>query len=93
LLAGARGKLLMPAALAVRILRLVSRRLVCPVCGDVVGVYERLLVITGGSARVSSLAGEPSLRSGEQVVVHHTCGADLATLGDDEAAAPSTVDV
>jgi hypothetical protein len=70
-----------------------SRRLLCPVCGDVIGVYERLLVIAGGSVRASSLAGEPSLRSGEQVVVHHACGADLAILRDGEAAGPSSLDV
>ena len=70
-----------------------SRRVLCPVCGDVIGVYERLLVLTGGSMRPSSLAVEPWLRSGEHIVVHHACGADRATAPDAEAAGPGSLDV
>jgi hypothetical protein len=56
-------------------------RMFCPLCGDVIGVYEPLLVIGQGAARRSSLAREPLLGSGEDVVVHHACGLQLGISG------------
>ena len=56
-------------------------RVFCPLCGDVIGAYERLLVIGGGSARLSSLIREPMLGSGEDVIVHQACGLGLGISG------------
>ena len=61
----------------------------CPVCGDVIGVYEPLLVVGAGSARTSSLAREPLLGGGEAVVVHLACGDGLGVTGHDAAATKS----
>lgn len=59
-----------------------SGRLLCPMCGGVIGVYERLLVVSTESARTSSLAREPQLRGGDDVVIHHACGADVGIESD-----------
>lgn len=40
---------------------LVSSRLTCRVCGDVIGVYEPLLVCGQAQTRTTSLAREPEL--------------------------------
>ncbi len=56
-------------------------RVFCPLCGDVIGVYESLLVVGGGAARRSSLVREPLLGSGEDVIVHHACGLQLGISG------------
>ena len=62
----------------------ISGRL-CPVCGDVIGVYEPLVVI-GRLARVSSLAREPLLGSGDEVIVHRACGGDPGATGGEASA-------
>jgi hypothetical protein len=31
----------------------------CPPCGDVIGVYEPMIVLTDGQARITSRAAEP----------------------------------
>ncbi len=56
-------------------------RVFCPLCGDVIGVYEPLLVVGGGAARGSSLTREPLLGSGEDVIVHRACGLELGISG------------
>jgi hypothetical protein len=48
-------------------------RLYCPVCGDVIGAYERVVAIDQSRARRTSLAREPSLRHDEHVVMHGQC--------------------
>lgn len=48
-------------------------RLWCPVCGDVIGVYEPVVVIGPSRARRTSLANEPSLSQEEDVVMHRAC--------------------
>jgi hypothetical protein len=58
-------------------------RVLCPLCGDVIGAYEPLLVVGGGAARRSSLMREPSLGSGEEVIVHRACGLELGIAGLD----------
>ena len=65
----------------------------CPVCGDVIGVYEPLVVI-GRLARVSSLTREPLLGSGDDVIVHRACGGDLGMTGGEASARtePSPLD-
>jgi hypothetical protein len=45
----------------------------CPACGDALGVYEPLVAISRGSARITSLAREPDVQSGTDAVVHRTC--------------------
>lgn len=62
-------------------------RLLCPLCGEVIGVYERVLVTGGASLRVSSLAREPSLRTSEDIIVHHGCGV-MPDTADETAAEP-----
>jgi hypothetical protein len=76
----------MTSARTVGIVRAVSRRLLCPLCGDVIGVYEPVLVVGEGTARTSSLAREPHLASGEDVVIHRTCGVDAGILAPDDGA-------
>lgn len=58
-----------------------SRVVFCPLCGDVIGAYEPLLVVGGGSARRSSLLREPLLCSGQDVIVHRACGLELGIPG------------
>jgi hypothetical protein len=50
-----------------------DKRLHCPVCDDVIGVYEPVVVIDQSRARNTSLANEPSLGHGEQIVMHGNC--------------------
>ena len=45
----------------------------CPVCVEVIGVYEPVYVIGGGRHRETSLAREPQLPSEEEIVIHHGC--------------------
>ena len=56
-------------------------RVFCPLCGDVIGAYEPLLVVGGGFARRSSLMREPLLGSGQDVIVHRACGLKLGISG------------
>jgi hypothetical protein len=52
----------------------------------VIGVYEPVIAIGGGRQWSTSLAQEPHLRSGEDVIIHHECAAVLwPELGDEEA--------
>lgn len=53
----------------------------CAVCGDVIGVYEPLVVVAAESMRTTSLAREPVLGSGREVLAHRGCVAD-AGLGE-----------
>jgi hypothetical protein len=66
-----------------------SGRLFCSLCGDVIGVYEPLLVVGGGAVRTSSVAREPLVGSGEDVVIHRACGLDLGISGPDHAGSSS----
>jgi hypothetical protein len=51
----------------------------CPLCGDVIGQYERLVAISGeGSAWATSLAREPGLGWSHEVLVHGGCVGRLA---------------
>lgn len=61
----------------------------CPVCGDVIGVYEPVLVIGAGRARTSSLLREPRLGSSEDVVIHRGCGLELGLEGLDDGTSTS----
>lgn len=45
----------------------------CPACGDALGVYEPLVAISRGSARVTSFAREPDLDSAADALVHRNC--------------------
>jgi hypothetical protein len=51
-------------------------RLLCEGCGDVIGVYEPLVVCGGGSVRTTSRAAEPDLRGGDGTHYHCDCYAD-----------------
>lgn len=53
----------------------------CPVCGDVIGVYEPLVVVAAESMRTTSLAREPALGSAREVLAHRGCAADVG-LGE-----------
>jgi hypothetical protein len=55
----------------------------CSVCGDVIGVYEPLVAVAVGSVRTSSLAREPALGSGPEILAHRACGEELE-LGEGE---------
>jgi hypothetical protein len=43
----------------------------CGVCGEVVGVYEPLIVLAGDAPRLTSLAREPDLAGGLDVGLYH----------------------
>ena len=51
----------------------VEHGLFCPVCGDVVGVYEPVVVSDSGFMRATSLAAEPRLSDGAEIVMHRAC--------------------
>jgi len=65
--------------------------LLCPVCNDVIGVYEPLLVVDAESARTSSLAREPPLGSGHGVIIHRACGSRLGIASVDDGP-PATIE-
>lgn len=50
----------------------------CAVCGDVIGVYEPVLVMETTRPRVTSLAREPELSSVEADLAHRDCGPAVA---------------
>jgi hypothetical protein len=60
--------------------------LLCPFCNDTIGVYEPLVVFSGGAVHRTSLARDPRLRSGEELVLHLACApgleADSPASGD-----------
>jgi hypothetical protein len=62
-----------------------NARLRCASCGQVIGVYEYLMHVTGDTARQTSRAAEPSLRSAPGACYHLAChdlgGSDRVTCG------------
>lgn len=56
--------------------------LTCPICGDVIGIYEPLLVLGPGSPRPSSLAKEPLLASSDGRIVHRGCATAVAEIAE-----------
>jgi hypothetical protein len=53
----------------------------CGHCGEVIGVYEPLVVLTEREARESSLAAEPQLHNSNAAHYHTACYA-LRAEGD-----------
>jgi hypothetical protein len=48
----------------------------CTVCGDRIGIYEPVSVLSQGTVRESSLAREPELRyQNEAMLMHPACAA------------------
>jgi hypothetical protein len=45
----------------------------CSICGEALGVYERVLVIGTDSARSTSLAREPDVGDDGATVIHRDC--------------------
>jgi hypothetical protein len=45
-------------------------------CGDVIGVYEPMIVLTDGQARITSRAAEQDDRGLIGECYHHTCYAE-----------------
>ena len=50
----------------------------CAICGEAIGVYERVLVIGEDSARATSLAREPHLGDDSATVIHHSCASHVS---------------
>jgi len=50
----------------------------CSGCGEVIGVYEPVVVREGASPRNSSLAAEPALAGAPAQLYHQACHAALA---------------
>jgi hypothetical protein len=48
-------------------------RLLCEACGDVIGVYEPLVMRTSDSERATSRAAEPELRARDGAYFHRQC--------------------
>lgn len=48
----------------------------CSACGDALGVYEPLVAIDRGSARITSLAREPEAESVASALVHRSCAVE-----------------
>jgi hypothetical protein len=53
-----------------------SARLHCPICANVIGVYEPTVVLDEHDVRHSSLAQEPSLAQSAAVVLHREWALD-----------------
>jgi hypothetical protein len=66
-----------------RSFRGMDERISCPVCADVIGVYESAIVL-GTRLRRSSLASEPSLRTSPSVVLHEACAIGCPDVNDTE---------
>jgi hypothetical protein len=49
----------------------------CQTCGDVIGVYEPVVVLEPPGRRETSLAAEPELRDSAPVCHHRACADDL----------------
>ncbi|HSC02815.1 MAG TPA: hypothetical protein VLC49_05830 [Solirubrobacteraceae bacterium] len=45
----------------------------CPLCGDRIGVYEPMIVITPYGARRTSSACEPTLPQSGAILLHEAC--------------------
>jgi hypothetical protein len=50
----------------------------CTRCGEVIGVYEPLVIVEGGGPRDSSLAAEPALAGASAKLYHRSCHAAFA---------------
>ena len=48
-------------------------RVECPICGDVIGVYEPMIVVTEAHARRTSRAAEPGLDEPLGDCYHDAC--------------------
>jgi hypothetical protein len=55
----------------------------CHHCGDVIGVYEPMIVLAGGEARKTSKAAEHGTRPPGSECYHHACYAQAH--GEDRA--------
>jgi hypothetical protein len=64
-------------------------RVLCSVCCDVIGVYEPLVAVGVEAVRTSSLAREPALGSGPEVLAHRACGEDLGLGGGERWRLPA----
>jgi hypothetical protein len=66
------------ALTALRSILLSMRELcTCSICGEPIGVYERVLVIEDDSARASSLAREPDVGDHGATLIHRECAPRL----------------
>jgi hypothetical protein len=52
----------------------------CEVCGEVIGVYEPLVMCTSREERTTSRAAEPELSLGDGVCYHRECHAEAAAF-------------
>ncbi|MGA2012234.1 MAG: hypothetical protein ABSH51_17160 [Solirubrobacteraceae bacterium] len=52
----------------------------CVFCADVVGVYEPAVALGDDQARWTSIAREPHLGVGREVVAHPECARDVLDL-------------
>ena len=50
-----------------------SARLLCSFCGDVIGIYEPLILVSGADARQTSLAAEPDIQADDVNTYHRSC--------------------
>ncbi len=55
-----------------------DHRLRCPVCDDVIGVYEPIVVLEPGGLRHTSILNEPMLDS-DQIVMHRACAQNTSS--------------
>lgn len=49
----------------------------CQACGDVIGVYELIVLAVPRGCRETSLAAEPDLADSASVCMHRACAVDL----------------
>ena len=59
---------------------LADDRLRCVYCGDVIGVYERLVCVVEGQAEESSRAAQPALSAGSPGLIYHAVCHELSHL-------------
>jgi hypothetical protein len=48
----------------------------CQTCGDILGVYEPIVLVEPWGQRQTSLAAEPELRDSAPVCLHRACADD-----------------
>jgi hypothetical protein len=61
-----------------------SGLVICPVCGDRIGVYEWIVAVTPSGARETSRALAPWLEDSDAVLVHAKCSHTATTRRADE---------
>lgn len=64
----------------------------CQTCGDVIGVYEPIVLAEPRGRRETSLAAEPALREAAPMCHHRACAGDLGDVQAPDARNDSRIE-